>query len=51
MLHWMENDGGFLECIIFSDEYKFHLSARLSEHNVNVWGSQTPQVHVEHICD
>lgn len=49
--HWVENDYGFLECIIFCDEGTFQLSVKVNKHTARILGSQNPHTHVEHIRD
>jgi hypothetical protein len=42
-------DGGFMECLIFSDEATFLLSGKVNQHRVRIWGIENPlpQIHNE----
>jgi hypothetical protein len=43
----MEEDG-YVERLIFSDEATFHVSGKVSRHNVRIWGTErdSPKVNV-----
>ena len=42
MLQRISEDEAFLKRIFFSDEATFHVSGKLSKHNVKIWGSEHP---------
>ena len=50
LLEDMENDT-FLPWLIFSDEATFHLSGKVSRHNVCIWGLENPHEIVQHKRD
>jgi len=50
MLQNMEDDT-CLPRLIFSDEAKFHLSGKVNQHNVHIWGLHNPQEALEHERD
>jgi len=47
LLEDMEDDT-FLPRLIFSDEATFHLSGKVSHHNVRIWGLENPHEIVQH---
>ncbi|PSN40954.1 hypothetical protein C0J52_19214 [Blattella germanica] len=47
----MEEDNGFQDSLVFSDEANFHLSGKVNRHNVRIWGTQQPYVIVQHERD
>lgn len=47
----MEDDDGFEDCLVFSDEANFHISGKVNRHNVRIWGTQQPYVTVQHERD
>ena len=44
-------DNTFLPRMIFSDEATFHLSGKVSRHNVHIWGLENPHEIVQHEHD
>ena len=50
LLENMEDDT-FLPRLIFSDEATFHLSCKVSRHNVRIWGLENPHEIVQHERD
>lgn len=44
-----END--FLERLIFCDEATFHISGKVSRHNVRIWGTEQSHAQIEHQRD
>lgn len=51
ILDKVEQDDGFLERILFSDEATFHVSGKVNKHNVRIWGSENPHATTEHVRD
>ena len=49
MFQRMQDDGKFLDSVIFSDESTFHVSCRVNTHNCRIWGSENPRVSLEHV--
>ena len=47
LLEDMEDDTILLR-LIFSDEATFHLSGKVSRHNVHIWGLENPHEIVQH---
>ena len=47
----IDNEDGFLEKVIFSDEATFHLSGKVNKQNVRIWGTENPREFVEHMRD
>jgi len=47
----MENDDDYLNKVVFNDEDTFHLSVKVSRHNVRIWGAQNPNEIAEHVRD
>jgi hypothetical protein len=47
----MSSNDHFLEKVQFSDEATFHVSGAVNRCNVRIWGSENPQVYVEHQRD
>jgi hypothetical protein len=46
-----QDDGKFLDSVIFSDESTFHVSGRVNTHNCRIWGSENPRASLEHVRD
>uniref|UniRef100_UPI00358FA67B cilia- and flagella-associated protein 57-like n=1 Tax=Myxine glutinosa TaxID=7769 RepID=UPI00358FA67B len=44
-------DEDYLKKVMFTDEACFHISGKVNQHNVRIWGFETPHVVIEHICD
>jgi hypothetical protein len=42
MLVRIDDDEGFLQSVLFSDEATFHVSGLLNRYNVRIWGSENP---------
>jgi hypothetical protein len=42
---------GFADKLIFSDEATFHLSRKVNQHSVRIWGTKNPCVFTEHVRD
>jgi hypothetical protein len=36
----IDDDEGFFQTVLFSDEATFHVSELLNRHNVRIWGSE-----------
>ena len=51
MLQHNEDDAGFCERIIFSDESTFHLSGKVNTQNVRIWGTEPPRAVLQHVRD
>ena len=51
MFQRIQDDGKFLDSVIFSDESTFHVSGRVNTHNCRIWGSENPRVSLEHVRD
>ena len=51
MLDRLGTDPEFIATIFFSDEATFHVSGKVNQHNVQIWGSQNPHTTQEHIHD
>ena len=49
MFQRIQDDGKFLDSVIFSDESTFHVSGSFNTHNYRIWGSENPRVSVEHV--
>jgi hypothetical protein len=47
----MIEDNLFLDKTVFSDEATFHISRKVNQHNLGIWGSQNPHQVVEHVRD
>ncbi|GFU33811.1 uncharacterized protein NPIL_682711 [Nephila pilipes] len=47
MLGRIEDDAEFLNCIMFSEEPCFHLSAIVNRHNLYIWESENPHEYRE----
>jgi hypothetical protein len=47
----LEEDNSLLDTIVFSDEATFHVSGKVSRHNVVIWGSENPRQILEHQRD
>jgi hypothetical protein len=41
--------GGYVESIVFSDEATFHLSGKVNQYNMRIWGAANPYVIIEHV--
>lgn len=39
----LQNDAGYLRCIVFSDKCQFSFSRRVNKQNCRVWGTEHPQ--------
>ncbi|XP_066996029.2 uncharacterized protein [Anabrus simplex] len=48
---WIEEDDGFLDRVVFSDEATFHVSGKVNKQNVHIWGATKPHCYVEHVRD
>jgi len=51
MFQRIQDDGKFLDSVIFSDESTFHVIRRVNTHNCRIWGSDKPRVSLEHVRD
>jgi hypothetical protein len=51
MLGRIDNDNGFLERVIFSDESSFHVCGVVNRHNCRIWGSESPHAVREYERD
>ena len=51
MFQRIQDDGKFLDSVIFSDESTFHVSGRVNIHNCRIWGSENPRASLEHVRD
>jgi len=51
MFQRIQDDGEFLDSVIFSDESTFHVSGRVNTHNCRIWGSENLRVSLEHVRD
>jgi hypothetical protein len=49
MLNRLKNGNMFLDKIIFSDEATFHISGKVTRHNLIIWGSQNLHQVVERL--
>ena len=47
----IEDDEHYLKKVMFTDEACFHVSGKVNQHNVRIWGSENPHVVIEHILD
>jgi hypothetical protein len=48
---WSEEDDAFFDRLIFGDESTFHISGKVNEHNVHIWGTDNLREMVEHVRD
>jgi len=39
---------GFLDRVVFSDEFTFHISGKGNRHDVRIWGTENPLEIVQH---
>lgn len=44
MLLKIDNDNGYLQKVVFSDESTFHINGIVNRHNCRIWGSENPRV-------
>jgi hypothetical protein len=44
-----QEEDGFAEKLVFSDEATFHVYGTVNCHNVRIWGTENPHVTVEHV--
>ena len=51
MFQRIQDDGKFLDSVIFSDKSTFHGSGRVNTHNCRIWGSENPRASLEHVRD
>jgi hypothetical protein len=51
LLSGFEEDFDLLERLIFTDEYTFQISEKVSVQNVIIWGREQPHMILEHIRD
>ena len=51
MFQRIQDDGKFLDSVIFSDESTFHVSGRVNTHNCRIWGSKNPRASLQHVRD
>ena len=46
-----DDEEGFMDRIIFSDESTFHISGKVNKQNVRIWGTEKPTIPLEHVRD
>ncbi|XP_021938078.1 uncharacterized protein LOC110838797 [Zootermopsis nevadensis] len=49
MLRRVEDDEGFLDSVIFSDESTFHATGKVNTHKCRIWGSENPRAFLEFV--
>jgi hypothetical protein len=49
ILERIKQNQDFLSLVMFSNEATFHLSGKVNQHNVRIWGSENPHVVHKHI--
>ena len=49
MLGRIEDDEDFLKKVRFTEKACSHVSGKVNQHNVRIWGSENSHVVIEHI--
>ena len=51
MLSRIEENGNYLDLVLFSDESTFHVCGKVNRHNCRIWGSENPHQVIEYERD
>jgi len=51
MLSHIQENGNYLDLVLFSDELTFHVCGKVNRHNCRIWGSENPNQVIKYERD